>query len=82
MWNWPNPGSKIELNNNNEILIDMNRINNKNFILLKINFFYVKQMLLDNHIHVRSRWIKDNVWIEEFINHCLIRMSWLSFNAE
>ena len=68
MWNWPTPGNKCELNKNNKILTENNLIHNKNFILLKINFFYVEQLLLNNHIHVRRRWIKDNDWTEEFIN--------------
>ena len=68
MWNWPTPGTKFELNNNNEILIEKNRIYNNNFILLKIKFFYVEQLVLNNHIHLRRKWIKDNGWIEELIN--------------
>ncbi len=69
MWSWPSPGDKFELNNNNnnQILIDKNIINNDNFILLRINFIYVEQLLIMNHVHLRRRWMRDNEWNEEQI---------------
>ena len=68
MWNWPSPGEKID---NHKKYIISEKINQRkldNFALLKIKINNVDQLLLEDPIHIRKRWIRKNEWIEERIN--------------
>ena len=67
MWSWQTPGKKCKIDKNNKLLLENIIIHNKNYILLMINFFYFEKLLLNNHINVRRRFIKDNAWIKELI---------------
>ena len=67
-WGWPNPGTKYiddtnsgQIENNNTDFID-------NFILLKIEIFYVDKLILSKPKQFRKRWILNKDWSEERIN--------------
>ena len=68
MWSWPTPGVKYKAKQNHINLSKTDFDKNNNFILLNIKIFYVDQLLLNDSIHIRRRWIRNNEWTEERIN--------------
>ena len=67
MWEWPSPGTKFK--KKSQDILTKEEINSlDNFVLMKIEFDQVEQLLLQKTIHFRRRWIKKDEWIEERIN--------------
>ena len=67
-WGWPNPGDKYIDNNNIGLTNNLNTAFIDNFILLKIEIFYVDKLLLSKPNQFRNRWILNKHWCEERIN--------------
>ena len=68
MWGWPSPGTELQIDKKQNNFIYNDSIALDNFILLKINIIHVDQLILTKPIHLRKRWIKKKLWIEESIN--------------
>ena len=70
MWTWPSPGNPFT--NKKIEQLDLQSVPSKlsNFILLKIDIFYVDQLILESPIHFRRRWTRNpkHEWNEERIN--------------
>ena len=66
MWSWPNPGEKYKAKQKNINLSKCAFDKKDNFNLL--NIFYIDQLLLNDSIHIRKRWIRNNEWTEERVN--------------
>ena len=68
MWSWPNPGDQYVFDEKEDISLVKIEDPSNNFSLLKIDITHVDQLLLDNPIHKRRRWLLQKSWIEERIN--------------
>ena len=68
MWSWPQPGSRYKAKNSLHLFPKQKKDPMDNFMLLKINIYYVEQLIIEKPIHFRRRWIKEGEWIEERLN--------------
>jgi len=68
MWSWPRSGDPFVFEKNKNFS-DINNLEpSNNFILLKIEIINVDQLVLNDPIHIRRKWILKNEWIEKRIN--------------
>ena len=68
MWSWPSPGEEYSFDQKKDYSGKTKDKSSNNFALLKIDISYVDQLILQNPIHTRRRWIRKKEWIEQRIN--------------
>ena len=68
MWNWPTPGDHYFFEHEKDLSIKTKGTLSTNFVLIKIDITHVDQLLLNQPIHTRRRWIRKKEWVEERIN--------------
>ena len=68
MLSWPKPCDKFSLYKTEKEFVNNKTYDSHNFVLLKIKFNHVDQLLLHKPIHIRKQWKEKEKWIEERIN--------------
>ena len=68
MWSWPRPGDTFLPDKKRDLPAKPMELLSDNFALLKVDITHVDQLLLENPVHMRRKWIKKHKWIEERIN--------------
>ena len=68
MWGWPKPGDNFMFDKKFESSIkSMERLSN-NFSLLKIDIKHVDQLIIRRPIHIRRKWVREEVLIEKRVD--------------